>query len=231
MQYFGGKQRISKPLCEVLNNTLMDGQAFYDLFCGSCNVVSGIIGDRVRVANDKHPELMAMWRYVRDGGELPEHISEEEYHHIRKQGEPWLKGFVGFGCSFAGKYWGGYARGGDRNYCANAKNSTLKKIAKMQDVLFTTGEYWMMNVVHPNSMLYCDIPYKDTTGYSVGSFDHERLYAWARKMKLLGHVVLVSEYKHNVPKGWSVVWEHQSRTDIRNANGGRIDTVEVLMMP
>lgn len=26
MQYFGGKQRISKPLCEFLNSQLFEGQ-------------------------------------------------------------------------------------------------------------------------------------------------------------------------------------------------------------
>ena len=32
MRYFGGKQRISKPLCNFLNSQLKDNQPFVDLF-------------------------------------------------------------------------------------------------------------------------------------------------------------------------------------------------------
>ena len=79
MQYFGGKQRISKPLAAFLNSQLKPEQAFYDVFCGSCNVVSKIDPNRDRIANDLHKELIAMWRYVQQGGKLPDEISEEQY--------------------------------------------------------------------------------------------------------------------------------------------------------
>ena len=40
--------------------------------------------------------------------------------------------FVGFGCSFAGKWFGGYARSNDkRNYAKMAKNSLNKKIINL----------------------------------------------------------------------------------------------------
>lgn len=55
MRYFGGKQRISKHLCKFLNSQLTPGGCFVDLFCGSCNVISGIRQDVIRYANDKHP--------------------------------------------------------------------------------------------------------------------------------------------------------------------------------
>jgi len=232
MRYFGGKQRISKPLAAFLNSQLKPGQAFYDMFCGSCNVISKIDQNRYRIANDLHKELIAMWRYVQQGGELPDEISEEEYKEIKESGADWLKAFVGFGCSFAGKYWGGYACGGEgRNYCRNAKNSTLKKMETMQDVLFVTYDYQQMNIAHKNAMIYCDIPYKGTTDYSVGAFNHEAFYTWAKKQKWKGHTVLVSEYKHNVPEDWKVVWEYESKKDIRDKDGIQQPTVEVLMTP
>jgi DNA adenine methylase len=234
MRYFGGKQRISKPLAAFLNSQLKPGQAFYDMFCGSCNVISKIDPNRDRVASDLHKELIAMWRHVQQGGELPDEISEEQYKQIKESGAGWLRAFVGFGCSFAGKYWGGYARdnrGGTREYCRNAKNSTLKKMATMRDVLFVTCDYRQMNIVHKNAMIYCDIPYKDSVGYSVGKFNHEAFYAWAKKQKWKGHTMLVSEYKHNVPEGWKVVWEYESKKDIRDKDGVQQPTVEILMTP
>lgn len=236
MQYFGGKQRISKPLAAFLNSQLRPGQAFYDMFCGSCNVVSKIEPNRVRVANDLHHELICMWIDAQAGGELPETVSEEFYLRIKydqfHEYPDWLKGFVGFGCSFAGKWWGGYARGSEtRNYCKNAKNSVLKKIKTLKNVYFSNQDYRDVPVDYPNSMVYCDIPYRNTTEYSVGDFNHVAFYLWAVRMKNLGHTVLVSEYKHNVPEGWKVVWEYESKKDIRDKDGVQQRTVEVLMTP
>lgn len=232
MQYFGGKQRISKPLAAFLNSQLKPGQAFYDMFCGSCNVISKIDPNRDRVANDLHKELIAMWRYVQQGGELPDEISEEQYKSIKLSGENWQKGFVGFACSFSGKYWGGYARCNQgKNYCKLSKSTTMKKLSTMQEVLFVTCDYKQMNIAHKNAMIYCDIPYKGTTGYSVGAFNHEAFYAWAKKQRWKGHTVLVSEYEQNVPDGWKVVWRHESKKKIRDGENIEQPTVEILMTP
>jgi DNA adenine methylase len=231
MQYFGGKARIAKPLAQYLNSQLKEGQPFVDLFCGSCNVISKIDSNRTRIANDLHKELIAMWKYVQKGGELPDNISKAGYETVRELGESWLRGFVGFGCSFAGKFFGGYARGGEgRNYCSNAKNSILKKMENLGDVVFLNQSY--KDVVLPKySMLYCDIPYKDSTQYSVGSFNHQEFYKWAEEKSKEGFTVLVSEYRGNVPSGWKVVWEYCSKKDIRDSDGTQKRTIEVLMKP
>lgn len=231
MRYFGGKARIAKQLAEFLQSQLKEGQPFVDAFCGSCNVVSKINAP-VRIANDLHAELIAMHKAVQDGWIPPSSVSEVEYT-TAKTGEAtsYLKAFVGFGLSYSGKYFGGYARDGSgRNYCLNAKNSLLLKHKDMKDVDFTQGSY--NNILVPrNSLLYCDIPYKDTTKYSTGSFSHEEFYSWAIAMKEQGHNVLVSEYRHNLPEGWEIVWELESKKDIRNKEGVQEKTVEILMTP
>jgi DNA adenine methylase len=234
MRYFGGKQRISKPLAKYINSQLKPNQTFIDLFCGSCNVISKIDNKRTRIANDIHPELIAMWEAVQSGAELPNNILEEQYYYIKKYGESWLRGFVGFGCSFAGKWWGGYARGGeDRNYCMNAKNSTLKKISTMQDVVFTNHGYKEFGIFENSylrkSFIYCDIPYKDSTGYSMGDFNHDSFYQWAYKVKQKYEAsIYVSEYLQNVPDFGNVIWKYQSKKDIRNRDGIQEPTTEIL---
>ena len=233
MRYFGGKSKISKPLSAFLNSQLKDEMSFYDLFAGSCNVVSKIEGNRSRYANDVHKELIAMWQYVLDGGELPTEITAAQYQEI-KQSESvpdWLKGFVGFGCSFAGKWWGGYAKCKlGANYASRARNFTLKKASTMQGIILTNGSYKDI-IPEPNSMLYCDTPYRNTTGYSTGSFNHDEFYSWAVGMSHLGHTVLVSEYLHNLPDGWKVVWQHESKKDIRDKDGIQQPTIEIIMTP
>ena len=99
MRYFGGKQRISKELSNFLNGNLKDGQPFVDLFCGACNIVSKIDSNRLRIANDKHKYLIAMWKSLQQGREMPNSVSEEQYKYIRdhKDEDMALTGFVGFG--------------------------------------------------------------------------------------------------------------------------------------
>lgn len=129
MQYMGGKSRLGKRIASQIKDMLEPGQSFVDLFCGSCNVVMHIDGKRTRVANDINLPLISMWRAVQDGWIPPENVPEQLYHIARRipDTDP-LKAFIGFGCSFGGRYFEGYARNsrGD-NYARAAKNAIIKK--------------------------------------------------------------------------------------------------------
>ena len=52
------------------------------------------------------------------------------------------------------------------------------------------GDYRNVEI-RPDSLIYCDIPYKNTTEYSDGEFDHESFYDWAEKQR---EPVIISEY-------------------------------------
>ena len=233
MQYFGGKVRIVKELALFLNNQLKEEQPFIDLFCGSCNVISKIDNNRLRIANDKHYYLIEMWRALQNGWEMPNEITEKEYQYIKnnKDEKPYLTGFVGFGCSFSGKWFGGFCRNNtNRNYCLNAKNSNLKLLPNLQDVIFYNEDYRNVNIPI-GSLVYCDIPYKDTTQYckdEVGEFNHDEFYQWVRENSNK-YEIYVSEYKENVPKDFEIVWEKKSRKDIRDKENKLCKTIEVLI--
>lgn len=238
MRYFGGKAKIAKELSGVLNNYLIgNDKPFIDAFCGSCNIISKIDSNRIRIANDKHKELIAMWQWVQEKGveRLPTEVSKELYYYIKTSttSPDWLKGFVGFGCSFAGKWWGGYATSDnkERNYATNAINTIAKKLKGLNNVTFVCGDYFDIVIPPTPSVIYCDIPYKSSTGYSVGTFNHEAFYAWAYSMKALGHIVLVSEYEMNVDEAMkgNIVWCKESKKDIRDSEGIQQLTTEVLI--
>lgn len=44
--------------------------------------------------------------------------------------------------------------------------------------------------IKENSLIYCDIPYRNTDGY-LNEFDYEKFYDWCRNQKEL---VIISEY-------------------------------------
>ncbi len=234
MRYFGGKQRISKPLSKFLNSQLQENQTFVDLFCGSCNIITKIDSNRLRIANDKHKYLIAMWQELQLGWQPPTNLTKEQYYEVKEKRDefPYLAGFIGFGCSFAGKWWGGFAGSEERNYCLNAYNSTLNKLKYIEDVKFYNLDYSEVTQYIPKgSLIYCDIPYKDTTQYcksEVGEFNHEEFYNWVRKFSK-DYEIYISEYKSNVPEDFETVWEFESKQDIRNKNNEQQKTVEILM--
>src|SRR3990167_10265864 len=127
MQYFGGKAKIAKEIADILNQNISN-QAFIEPFCGSCNVLQYINAPNI-YAYDVHKPLISMWKNIQNGWIPPKNISEKEYQIAKTlSDEDPLKAFVGFGSSFGGKYFGGYARSpgrteNSRNYALMAYNS------------------------------------------------------------------------------------------------------------
>lgn len=215
MHYMGGKSRIATPLAQILNAT--GGACFVSLFCGGCSVESKVTGyDRI-ILNDKHRYLIALLKGVQAGYELPETITEEQYQTIKanKDADPVLTGFVGFGCSFGGRWFEGYARGKDgANYAAQSKRSLLKKMSTLGGAEFVCGDYRKVPIP-PGAVVYADPPYANTTGYSGEKFDSKEFWRAMRLLADTGHTVYISE--QTAPPDFVCVWEKPlTRTLARN---------------
>jgi DNA adenine methylase len=175
-----------------------------------------------------------MFIALQNGWKPPKEVSEQDYADAKKNQdkEPHVAGFIGFACSFAGKFWGGYARdskgGGGGNYALRGYNSIKKKMLGLQNAEFTCKDF--LDLDYKECIIYCDPPYKNTTPYYkkiLGEFPYDKFLDWV-KIQSKNNIVLVSEYKHNVPEDAHIVLEIPSRTSIRGGDGNVIDTVEVL---
>ena len=211
MQYLGGKSRIGKKIAAVINPLLVDGAPYYEPFCGACNVAQYIVAKERRLS-DAQPDLIAMWRALQSGWTPPETVTEAEYAVAKRgEGAPELRAFVGFGCSFGGKWFGGYARGDGGNYAALARRSLLKKLASLSSgslVCFSACDYSAVEPA-PGCVVYCDPPYAHKTGYgSVGNFNNAEFWDivrdWSNRC-----TVLVSEY--SAPQDFECVAEFPTK--------------------
>lgn len=119
------------------------------------------------------------------------------------------KALIGFGCSFGGKWFGGYASGlnGKLTYPQLAARNVQQNVNRC-----SVFEYLDFLEVTPGSrpgiILYLDPPYKGTTGYNAtGKFDYDRFVQccveWSKHTD-----VFVSEYEF--PEG-KIVWERSSK--------------------
>jgi len=227
LHYFGGKARVAKYIVEYLNSIRKDDQPYIEPFVGGGWVMSLMNGNRY--AYDKHPYLISMYQQLQNGWKPPENFTESEYNDIKnnKDENPHLTGFVGFGCSFAGKWFGGYARSGDRNYCLNAHNSILKKMKNMNSVNFKCKDY--SDLKPERALIYCDPPYKGTTQYDkvVGDFDSDKFWDTIRIWSIK-NTVIVSEY--NAPEDFVEVWSKETKTDVRNSKNLKENRIEKLFL-
>lgn len=123
----GSKNRHAKQLLSLILKDRKDDQWYVEPFVGGFNMIDKVEGKRI--ANDSNFYLIELYKAIQNGWEPPSEISENEYQDIRNKKEnypAYLVGFVGFGCSYSGKWFGGYARGktskGEpRNYCNESK--------------------------------------------------------------------------------------------------------------
>lgn len=175
--------------------------------------------------SDASPDLIELWRALKLNWAPPETVSEEEYAALRCAPVSALRGFVGYGCSFGGKWFGGYAHhhlsccgNPDKTYAMHSSGSLRKKMKGLACADFYCLEYQDTLIPH-GSVVYLDPPYAGTTGYNrVGAFDSEAMWAWAEKVSA-DSTVFVSEY--SAPEGWQAAWEGapQASLGLRDQTG------------
>ena len=234
MKYIGGKGRTRKFIMPLILSGRRDGQLYIEPFVGGAN--SFEVAQNPRLGADVNLYLIACLTAITSGWIPPHAVSEEEYRHIRDNKDayaPELVGFVGFGCSFGAKWWGGYARdkrhiGTPRSHAREAYSHALKQAPRLCGATFVTSSYDALPIPH-DSIVYCDPPYEGVTGYKgAGKFDHGAFWKWAADIAQHSRVY-VSEY--NAPDGWDCIWARNQTTNIDNKGRAAFTAVERLFVP
>ena len=211
MKYMGSKARFAKDLLPIILKDRKPKQAYLEPFAGGMNMIDKVEG--IRIANDQHQELMAMWQaLIYDNWDPPQLVSEDEYKHIKynqDQYPKYLVGYVGFN-SFGGKWFAGYRRDkeGKRDYWGEHYRNITKQVPKLEGVQLSCKSYLDLDIPK-NSIIYCDPPYASTTKYRDG-FDHDQFWEWCRQQSKDGHQVFISEY--NAPDDFKCIWEKDAKT-------------------
>lgn len=92
MRYLGGKTRLaSYILPHILKHRTSNEQWFIDAFCGGCNVIDKVEGNRI--ALDSNDYLIALWKVIQAGWTPPSIVSEKTYNHVKQNKEKYPKTF------------------------------------------------------------------------------------------------------------------------------------------
>lgn len=208
MRYLGSKYRIAKKIVPIMLEYRKEGQWWVEPFVGGGNTIAEVIAPR-RLGSDINHWAIEALRAIRDFVEyLPKDSSEfteEDYKALRYSDEYPYKGYAGFALSYGGKWLGGYAKGNaGRDYVAEAFRHAVKQSKKLQNVVLYCCDYRDLYIPH-ESIIYCDIPYKNTTKYATNDFDYNEFYNWCIRKRKDGHTIFVSEYE--MPKDFKCIFE------------------------
>lgn len=217
MRYIGGKSRIAKDLSPIILST--KPEFVVEPFCGALNVSVQLVKDDPHVtviASDAHTDLIQMWQALKDGWVPPEALSREEYEQLRGDDPSPLRTFAGYGCSFSGKWFGGYATDNTgRNYCKNAYNAVMKVVPYLSRIVLSSRDYATYDVPEGSYVIYCDPPYANTTKPGERqAFDHTAFWQWVNTREVPCYV---SEYE--APADTCAVWQRDVKTDMHTTSG------------
>ena len=229
----GSKARIKKEILPLILKNRTENQFFVDLMGGGMNLIDSVEGNRI--ANDFNFYLIEMWKELLNGWKPEKFYSRDFYNEVKNNKEkfpPYLVGWIGFNCSYSGKWFAGFAGkvktqiGTIRNYQDEAKRNVLKQKENLKDVIFENKNYFEVEIPE-NSIVYFDPPYKGTSKYFT-DFDHDFFYNYVRKLKNEGHQVFVSEYE--MPSDFICIWEKEisSQLSANGKIGGSKNSVEKL---
>jgi DNA adenine methylase len=221
----GSKNRIAKHLLPIMLEN-RNGRTWVEPFVGGANMIDK--ADGKRIGSDTHKHLIALHKALQNGWIPPTDVSKEMYHEVKNNQDRYtneLIGFVGFLCSFGGKWWGGYAANSKGDHYAERGSRVLTKQAKkLKGITFKNQDYQDLEIPE-NSLIYCDPPYEGTTKYK-DDFNHAEFWEWCRQKTKEGHQVFISEY--NAPEDFKCVKEIQHKTILdKNSNYKRIEKLFV----
>ena len=141
MQYNGGKAAVAKDIAKIISECAY-GETYWEPFVGAGNVICRPeLAHLTRFGSDADTHIIQLLNAVKAGWLPPTEVSEVDYVKAKLEGPSALRAFVGYGCSFGGKFFGGYARSGGRNYAANAANSLNKQRNALQDLELVCADY------------------------------------------------------------------------------------------
>lgn len=219
----GSKNRIAKELLPIILKDRKEGQWYVEPFVGGANMIDKVDGNRIGC--DYHTELIELWKSLQNGWSPPVYISKEQHKDIRINKDLYPKelvGWVGFNCSYSGVYFGGFAgetktkTGIIRNYQDEAIRNINKQLKSLKGVIFENKSYEDI-VVPNNSIIYCDPPYENTSGYkNKTTFSHYQFWDKCREWVNAGHKVFISEY--NAPDDFICIYEKKVNSSL-SANG------------
>lgn len=204
MKYMGSKNRIAKYILPIILQNRKEHQYYIEPFVGGANLIDKVNG--LKIGLDINKYLIALFKGLQNNNNLifdiPKHLYDqariEYYNNSNICFDDFTIGWIGYMASANGRFFdGGYSGisntkdGKIRNYIKESIDNILKQKNNLENINFYHSNYYDFDYPN-NSIIYCDIPYKNTKQYTFSkNFDYDKFWVWAKEMKNNGHIVFV----------------------------------------
>jgi len=233
MRYYGSKSQLGKEISEILFKIAPPNsvKGYIEPFCGSLGVLQHMtdMGYKKYYAYDFCYDLIMLWNLLKDGKFIKPKMTKSKWTKLRNSEPSALRAFAGFGCSFGGQWFRGYASDyEDANSSDVAYRSLLKVKPKIENVIFKQSDYKKLKP--KGYLIYCDPPYSKTHCKGWGcedTFDKnefwDKVKEWSKD-----NIVIVSEY--SAPKGFKSIWKRERYNGMRNVLLAKIQIERLYKM-
>lgn len=232
MQYIGGKFKVAKELAGIIS--LFSPKVYWEPFVGAGNVIQ-YVQSPVKIGSDIDLHIVSYLECVRDGWLPPVDISEPEwrfwkgYTPVTRECYA-TRAAVGYGSSFGGRFFEGYARDSRRAYPTSRAtyNQSVKQAPMLQGIQFRALSYFQEIPVGVD-VVYCDPPYAGTKPVGTREpFNSEVFWLWCQALVAFGVTVLVTEF--TAPPFAREIWSREKYTDLRRTDGKEVMTERLFMV-
>ena len=230
MPYQGSKNKLAKDIIEQMP----PAEHFYDLFGGGgaithCAVLSGKY--KYVHYNEINPLVVKGFEMAINGEFNNENrwISREEFYQL-KDTDPYVAICFSFGNNLVDYLYGKdvepikkalhYARVLNNQSLLDIELQRVESYERLKRLQSLESLNYCDVHIEPNSVIYCDIPYKNTKKYCHNEFDYDKFYEWCKGKKNL----FVSEY--SMPPEFIEVWSKKHKSFMSATKP--VDSVEKL---
>jgi DNA adenine methylase len=226
MKYIGAKTKIAKDIVPIIQSYIDNSNKtdYIEPFVGGANIIDKV-NCYCKIGFDINEYLIALLAEAKQDPELkflPKECSFEHYKEVRdsynKKDGKFTKcyiGGIGFLASYGGRFFdGGYGRdskGGRSIYSERKANLQLQaRTTGFLSSCFFCADFektltkTFNNI--KNSVIYCDIPYRNTKKYNNKDFDYDKFYELVIKLSK-DNYVFISEY--SMPEEFECIWQKE----------------------
>ena len=237
MKYVGSKNRLAKRLLPIMLER-RGKRPWVEPFVGGGNMIDKVANRRI--GGDKNKYVVALLREMAKPGFQAPWVPNEIHDTIKADPAAWPEWIVGFALvcmSYGGKWRGGYARAPGspwRDLAMEAIRNVEAQAGRMQGCELHHCDYRQLPIP-PNSLIYCDPPYKGARHdhyarfSNAAAFDHRRFWDWCRGMSGGGHVVFISEYE--APADFECVFAMERVMSFHNLHRKRKGIERLFLAP